>query len=325
MHVPARFRRPVGLPLLAALFAAAAAWWIVRGVSRPARARLADGRLRFALCQYDSRPDAFDWNLRHALSYAQEAADHGAGFIVLPEYSFCTADDALTGGAFPYFRRNAKRIEAVLGDFCRKNRCYLLVNIPYEKTSRAKVGGIPARKNRSMLIGPSGRRLATYDKRNSAILDTIAGTKAGETESLVELPFGRIGLMICRDSSYPQLFPSYREADAIVVQFAHITDWTEENRDDPIWLTNDMGTSQTDFPRIGKHLVRAFGRPFALFANKTGFEPNGGFIGSSCALSKDGIILAKAGFGSDILYIDSALDESGRLSGDPPVPFRPNR
>lgn len=325
MHVSARFRRPVGLLLLAALFAAAAAWWTVRGLSRPSRSTLADGRLRFALCQYDCRPDAFDWNLRHALSYAQEAAHHGAGFIVLPEYSFCTADDVLDGGAFPYFRRNATRIESTLGDFCRRNRCYLLVNTPYEKTNRTKGEDIPARTNRSMLIGPSGRRLASYDKRNAAILDTIAGTKPGETESLVELPFGRIGLMVCRDASYPQLFPSYREADAIVVQFAHITDWTEENEGDPIWLTNDMGTSQTDFPRIGEHLARTFGRPFTLFANKTGFEPNGGFTGSSCVISKDGSILAQAGFGSDILYIDSTLDESGRLSGEHPVPVQPNR
>ncbi len=284
-----------------------------------------DGRIRFALCQYDSRPDAYDWNLRHALAYAREAVGHGAGFVVLPEFSFCTADDVLDGGAFPFFRRNAEKIERRLARFSRRNRCYLLVNVPYEKTDRTKKEGAPVRRNRSILFGPSGKRVATYDKSHAAILDSAAGIDAGEEEALVELPFGSIGLMVCRDSSSPEDFPSYRKADAVLIQFAHITDWTEGDDLDPIWLVNDIGTSHIDFPRIGNRLASTFGRPFGLFVNKTGFEPAGGFTGGSCAISRDGVVLARAGFGSDILYVDAALDEDGRLAGANPIPFRPDR
>jgi predicted amidohydrolase len=289
------------------------------------RTRLADDHLRFAVCQYDSRPGAYDWNLRHALAYAQEAADHGAGFVILPEYSFCTADDALNGDAFKFFRRNAEKIERRLSGFSRRNRCYLLVNVLHEETDRKGDDGAPVRRNRSMLFDPSGELVCVYDKRQTAILDEIAGVGPSADEALVELPFGTIGLMVCRDASYPERFPSYRKADVVTVQFAHITDWTEESERDPVWLTNDMATSQVDFPRIGKRLARTFARPFALFANKTGFEPNGGFTGGACAISKDGDVVAQAGFGSDILYVDAPLDESGRLTGGDPVPFHPDR
>lgn len=318
-----RFLQHSGLVLLAAAIVAACLLALER--LRPVRARLANDRLRFAVCQYDSRPDAYDWNLRHALAYAQEAADHGAGFVILPEYSFCTADDALNGDAFRFFRRNAKRIERRLSGFSRRNRCYLLVNVLHEDPDWKGAGGTAVRRNRSMLFAPSGDLVRIYDKRQTAILDEVSGVDASADEALVELPFGTIGLMVCRDASYPESFPSYRKADVVAVQFAHITDWTEDCERDPVWLTNDMGTSHVDFPRIGKRLARTFARPFALLANKTGFEPNGGFTGGACAISKKGDVIAQAGFGSDILYVDAPLDESGRLTGGDPVPFHPDR
>ena len=269
-----RFLQHSGLVLLAAAIVAACLLALER--LRPVRARLANDRLRFAVCQYDSRPDAYDWNLRHALAYAQEAADHGAGFVILPEYSFCTADDALNGDAFRFFRRNAKRIERRLSGFSRRNRCYLLVNVLHEDPDWKGAGGTAVRRNRSMLFAPSGDLVRIYDKRQTAILDEVS-------------------------------------------------DWTEDCERDPVWLTNDMGTSDVDFPRIGKRLARTFARPFALLANKTGFEPNGGFTGGACAISKKGDVVAQAGFGSDILYVDAPLDESGRLAGGDPVPFHPDR
>lgn len=318
-----RFLQHSGLVLLAAAIVAACLLALER--LRPVRARLANDRLRFAVCQYDSRPDAYDWNLQHALAYAQEAADHGAGFVILPEYSFCTADDALNGDAFRFFRRNAKRIERRLSGFSRRNRCYLLVNVLHEDPDWKGDDGTAVRRNRSLLFAPSGDLVRIYDKRQTAILDEVAGIDASADEALVELPFGTIGLMVCRDASYPESFPSYRKADVVAVQFAHITDWTEDCERDPIWLTNDMATSHVDFPRIGKRLARTFARPFALLANKTGFEPNGGFTGGACAVSKEGDVIALADFGSDILYVDAPLDDAGRLTGEDPVPFCPDR
>lgn len=286
----------------------------------PRSPKLVDGRLRFALCQYDSRPGANQWNIRHALSYAQEAADHGAGFIVLPEYSFCTADDTLYGNAYFYFRKKAPKLRWKLAEFSRRNRCYLLVNIPYEAKGKVKEGEMPLRKNRSVLFDPSGRIVARYDKRSIAHLDSFGGVRRGESETIADLPFGKVGLMICRDASSPRKFPSYQEADLVIVQFAHITDWTSDKAEDPAWLTNDMGTSHADFPRIGRRLARSFQRPTALFANKTGFEPDGGFTGGSCSIAADGTILARAGAYADILYMDYALDGNGRIQpGVPPV------
>lgn len=310
-------RRVLCLALLAVLVAAG----VLAYLYLPRSPQLADGKMRFALCQYDSRPGSIQWSIRHALSYAQEAADHGAGFIVLPEYSFCTADDTLNGKAFFYFRKKAAKIQRRLSAFSRRNRCYLLVNIPHEESGKAREGELfPPRKNRSLLFDPSGRIVAKYEKRNIAFLDSFGGVRRGDSEALVDLPFGKVGLMICRDASYGRKYPSYREADIVIVQFAHITDWTSDQERDPAWLTNDMGTSLADFPKVGRRLALSFQRPTALFANKTGFEPDGGFTGGSCAIGADGTILARAGTYADILYMDYALDENGRIRIDePPV------
>lgn len=307
--------------LAAALLAAAGAWawWFFLA---PRSVRLVDGnRLRAAVCQYDSRPDAWRWNREQALRYAQEAADNGAGLIVLPEYSFCTAHDTLTGLAFPKMRHAMKRFGPRLSRFCRRNRCFLVANFPREEPGGDPLD--PDRRNRTLVYAPDGRVVGTYDKRNIAFLDSFGLVKAGPPPGEpFDLGFGRIGVMLCRDSSYPRQFKSYRDADLVVVQFAHITDWTSSTND-PAWLNNDMGTAHEDFPRIAQKLARTLHRP-ALFANKAGLEPEGAFTGGSCVVDEDGGILARAGFGGDVLYADFDLGSDGRiLPSVSPVPWTP--
>lgn len=318
-----RRRRPV---LAACLFAATAilaavgawAWWFFLG---PRSVRTVDGRLRAAVCQYDCRPGAWRWNREHALRYAQEAADNGAGLIVLPEYSFCTAADTLSGVAFPKMRRAMKRFGPKLSRFCRRNRCYLFANVPWEAPGGDPLD--PDRRNRTLVYAPDGRVVATYDKRNIAFLDAFGLVKAGRgAPEPFDLEFGRVGAMLCRDSSYPHQYLSYRGADLLVVQFAHVVDWTSSTND-PAWLNNDAGTVDADFPKIARKIARSIRRP-ALFANKTGFEPEGAFTGGSCVVDENGAILARAGYGGDVLYADFDLGEDGRiLPSIPPVPWIP--
>jgi len=299
--------------------AGAWAWWFFLA---PRSVRLVEGgRLRVAVCQYDCRPDAWRWNREQALRYAQEAADNGAGVIVLPEYSFCTAADTLTGLAFPKTRHAMKRFGPRLSRFCRRNRCYLFANISWEAPGGDPLD--PVRRNRTLVYAPDGRVVATYDKRNIAFLDSFALVKAGPPPGEpIDLGFGRVGTMICRDSSYPKQYKAYRDADLIVVQFAHVVNWTASTND-PAWLNNDMGTAEEDFPRIAKRLARTIGRP-AVFANKAGLEPEGAFTGGSCVVDESGEILARAGYGGDTLYADFDLGSDGRiLPSIPPVPWTP--
>lgn len=279
----------------------------------PRTVKLAGGRLRVALCQYDSRPGEYRWNAEQALRYAREAAEHGAGVIVLPEYSFCTAADALDGTAFREMRRAMRRLGPRLRRFCRRHRCYLFVNLPHEEAE-----GEQARHNRTLVYAPDGRVAAKYDKRKLAAMDEMALVREGEPGPPLELGFGKVGLMVCKDTFRPEAFGEYRAADLIVVQFAHITDWMPEG-DGAEWLFNDMETAHGDFPRIARDLAREFGRN-AVFANKAGLEPDGAYTGGSCVAGADGEIVARAGFGGAVLYADFELDGEGRLVADlPPV------
>lgn len=317
-----RRRTAVILSVSAAALAAAAAWawWFFLA---PRSVRTVDGRLRVAVCQYDSRPDSWRWNREHAMRYAQEAADRGAGVIVLPEYSFCTAADTLTGLAFPKTRHAMKRFGPKLSRFCRRNRCWLFANVSWEAPGGDPLD--PDRRNRTLVFAPDGRVAATYDKRNIAYLDLFGLVKPGrEPPEPVDLGFARVGLMTCRDSSYPRQYASYRGADLLVVQFAHVTDWTASTND-PAWLNNDTATADEDFPKIARRIGRSLGRP-AVFANKTGFEPEGAFTGGSCFVGADGEILSRAGYGGDVIYADFDLGEDGRIvPGIPPVPWTPRK
>ncbi len=313
-----RWRRPVCCLVAAAALAVASWGWYRWG---PRETKLVDGRLRVAVCQYDSRPGAYRWNTDHALRYAREAAKRGAGIIILPEYSFCTAADTLSGEAFRKMRRVMRRLGPRLGRFCRRHRCYLFVNLPYEP--RESTPETPLRYNRTLLYAPDGSVAATYDKHIGAMLDDWCRVREGPPRPLVDTEFGKIGLMICKDASYPQKFADYEGADLIVVQFGHITDWTDDETHDPPWLVNDMGTAHGDFPVIARRLANTF-KCNAVFANKTGLEPDGAFTGGSCIVDANGQIVVRAGFGGDVLYADFELDEENRLIPDaPPIPHHP--
>lgn len=312
-----RRHRKIWWGVLLAALALAGAWGCYRWM--PRKARRVDGRLRVAVCQYDSRPGEYRWNVDHALRYAEEAADAGAGVIILPEYSFCTVADTVEGRAFFEMRHAMPWIGARLGRFCRRNRCYLIANVSHEPRGTDPLQ--PWRRNRTLVFDPRGRVVATYDKRFTAALDEFCHVGGGAADQpAVDLDFGRVGLMICKDTSYPKRFKhQYRGVDLIIAQFGHITDWTE-SPDDPPWLSNDMDTVYEDFPDIGRDVCRRFACP-AVFANKTGLEPIGVYAGGSCAVAPDGEIVASASFGGDILFVDFELDENGRIVRDAaPIP-----
>ncbi len=280
-----------------------------------------DRTLRVALCQFDARPDEYEWNLQHALRFAEEASENGADMIVMPEYSFCTADDAINGNAFFHFRRNFDRLVDTLSDFADDHDCYLVANWPTEFKDK---DGTLHRRTRSHVFDPDGKLAGIYDKRGLAILDGCSGLESGEPPVPLNLSFGRMGIMICRDSNYPRAFPAYRDADLLLVQFAHITAWNAlEER--PVWIKNDIWDAHADFPRLARSCAHKLKIPI-IMVNKAGMEPTGSYTGGSCVFGANGKQVARAGFGSDILYVDFPLNESGRLYGASPVqPPKPER
>ena len=89
--------------------------------------------------------------------------------------------------------------------------------------------------NRSFLIGPDGAVVARYDKihmfdvnvSDTEVYRESAGYRPGTRAVLAQTPFGRIGMTVCYDVRFPQLYRQLAQAGADILTvpaaFNHIT------------------------------------------------------------------------------------------------------
>jgi predicted amidohydrolase len=277
--------------------------WKSRGEFRPRH----PGRVRFALCQYGSRVGDFVWNAAHALEYAEEAVRCGADVIVLPEYSFTTVHDLRAGRAWINLEE-VPWLGKALGNFTRRHRCYLFANHArtFGKHRRRRV-------NESFLVGPDGKVVARYAKRFLALLDQRIDFDPGTNGAVVaELPFARVGMLICKDTGYSESFrEAFRDADLLLMQFGHIAHWGSGTA--PTGLRASLAGATNVFPRVAEDWAEDHdGKPF-LMVNKTGLEKEFAFAGGSRVFGADEKPLAVADSSESILYVDFPLDAAGRI------------
>jgi predicted amidohydrolase len=79
--------------------------------------------------------------------------------------------------------------------------------------------------NRSMLIDPAGKLVASYDKIHMFDVDLPTGERVRESEAytpgaqavVAETPFGRLGLTICYDVRFPNLYRALASAGAEIL------------------------------------------------------------------------------------------------------------
>ncbi|MGH8849423.1 MAG: carbon-nitrogen hydrolase family protein [Casimicrobiaceae bacterium] len=82
-------------------------------------------------------------------------------------------------------------------------------------------------RSASLVFDPSGRRVARYDKihlfafsQGDEHYDEARTIEPGHAPSTFDAPFGRVGLSICYDLRFPELYRSYRDVALIVVPSA---------------------------------------------------------------------------------------------------------
>ncbi len=160
-------------------------------------------------------------NLREAERLLIEAAEGGAGLVVLPEY-------------FPMIGAlDADRLEAREKEGCGPIQDFL--------SSMAKrlglwiVGGsiplhgIDPKKSRNacLVFDDAGNQVARYDKihlfgfeKGKERYEERLFIEAGEDISVIDTPAGRAGLAICYDLRFPELFRKMGEIDLIVLPAA---------------------------------------------------------------------------------------------------------
>jgi|TARA_B100000614_G_scaffold222210_1_gene209879 predicted amidohydrolase len=154
-------------------------------------------------------------NIAAAKTLVREAASKGADLVMTPEMTsllvtrtsdlFDKAREEKDDEALAAFRALAKE----------KGIWLLLGSLPI-RLSDAKVA------NRSFLLSPEGEVAASYDKIHMFDVDLEVGESYRESRNyepgaeavLARLPWGRIGLTICYDVRFPQLYRTLAQAGA---------------------------------------------------------------------------------------------------------------
>ncbi len=160
-------------------------------------------------------------NLRQAGALLAEAAASGARLAVLPEH-FALIGRHENDKVAVRERFGEGPIQAFLAEAARRHGFWLLGgSIPLECPDPARVF------NASLLFDPDGRCVARYDKIHLFGLDlpgerfTEARTvMAGTRPCAVDTPLGRLGLSICYDMRFPELYRALGDPDVICVPSA---------------------------------------------------------------------------------------------------------
>ncbi len=177
-------------------------------------------KIKVAAVQMVSTPEPAD-NMRVVAQRVREAADAGASLVLLPEYW------ALLGRTEQDKLRHAETPgQGLLQDFmaqtARDAGVWLLGGtVPL-------VSGVPDKVLNSLLAyDPQGQLCARYDKihlfgfhRGEESFDESRTIVAGSQISVLETPFARVGLSICYDLRFPELYRGMGSCDLIVMPAA---------------------------------------------------------------------------------------------------------
>jgi nitrilase len=188
--------------------------------------------MKIAAGQLISGPDVAP-NLATAERLVAEAAGMGARLIALPEYfPLIGASDAARLAARE--QPGEGPIQAFLAGTARKHGVWLVGgSIPLMPQTDRDAGKL---LNSCLVFDDQGRQVARYDKihlfgftKGDEHYDEAATIAAGDRVVAFELPFGenllRVGLAICYDLRFPELFRALGAVDLIVLPAA-FTDTT---------------------------------------------------------------------------------------------------
>ncbi len=157
-------------------------------------------------------------NLRAAAEAIRRARDAGADFVVTPE----TTDmmEMKRRDAFAKAKGEAEHPGlAQLRDLAGELGCWLLIGSLVIRLSDERLA------NRSFLIDPAGQVAARYDKIHMFDVEVPDGQSYRESKAYqpgaaavhADLPWGRLGLTVCYDLRFPQLYRALAQAGAEVL------------------------------------------------------------------------------------------------------------
>jgi predicted amidohydrolase len=176
-------------------------------------------RLTVAAVQLSSQGEVRE-NLHVVERITREAALRGAGLVVLPENFAFMGDEAVRATHAEALGDLAAPIQSTLSRLAREHRVYLVA------------GGMPERSgdarrpfNTALCFGPSGELVTSYRKIHLFDVELADGTSyresrgntPGEAPVVLDAAGFRLGLSICYDLRFPELYRELTRAGAEVL------------------------------------------------------------------------------------------------------------
>jgi predicted amidohydrolase len=261
-------------------------------------------RFRAALVQLRSGRSIAD-NLDRAETLIRRAAQGGALYVQTPENTaYMELEPKLVVAAAELEETSVplKRLRALAAEL----GIHLHIGSLAIKLDDTRVA------NRSYLIDPQGGIAARYDKLHLFDVDLAGGesyreshhARPGGKAVLVDLPFGRLGLSICYDLRFPQLYRALAGAGA---EFIAV----------PAAFTKQTGEAHWHV------LIRARAietGAFVLAASQGGLHENGRTtFGHSLIVSPWGEVLAEGGEEPGVIFADIDLAASAEARAGIPA------
>jgi predicted amidohydrolase len=170
---------------------------------------------RVALLQMQTGNDLAQ-NLHAVKSMTRDAAQNGAHFVLTPEYTL------MMDGSGRVMRERALPADgglelAELQALAREHSVWLLAGSLTLKGADARI------VNRSYLLSADGRVVASYDKihmfdatlPDGTVIRESSAYCPGERAVIADTPWGRLGLTVCYDLRFPQLYRALAKAGAL--------------------------------------------------------------------------------------------------------------
>lgn len=237
-------------------------------------------------------------NVDRACEFVRRAADDGAEFVMLPEvFSFVADASHWRAAAEPIPGPTTERLAGI----ARERRIHILGGSIIEELPGNELSEQERCANTSFLIGPTGDLIATYRKMHlfrvtlpdGVVFDETDFTVPGERPVVAPTAMGSIGMTICYDLRFPELYRALMILGAGIVTV-------------PSAFTAFTGKAHW------KELLRARAienQQFMLAPNQVGTAVTGvEFYGHSMVVDPWGTVLAEAGEEEELLTVEIDTD-----------------
>jgi deaminated glutathione amidase len=175
---------------------------------------------RVAAIQMASGPNV-SANLQEAGRLIELAAATGARIVALPEY-FCIMGMRDTDKVAAREREGEGPIQAFLADQARRHQVWIVGgSVPLLANDPDKV------RNACLVFNQAGERVARYDKIHLFGFEmgperyTEERTiEPGDAVCVVDSPYGKLGISVCYDLRFPELYRAMGDVDLLFVPSA---------------------------------------------------------------------------------------------------------